>query len=240
MRFRRVLRFIAAVVLLLATSRPSFADTRNEFWPELDAYVKLNRRVRLFLMAAFTRAEEPEETSGGGIYRDAQLGAHLDLSLKPIFRRQLRESEWEQQRYLWLRIGYRYGTSIGSVASPYREHRGITELTARWPLPRDFSVANRVRIDFRSVDDRYSTRFRDRVALEREMVVRGVHVVPSISAEVYYDTRFGTVNRQRYRTGVELTLSEHWRIEPAFIRQEDQRSDPAHVNGFGLILKYYR
>jgi hypothetical protein len=60
-----------------------------------------------------------------------------------------------------------------------------------------------------------------------------------VSAEVFYDSRFGTVNRQRYQLGAEVVLSPHWRVEPSFIRQEDQRSEPAHLNAVGLSLKYY-
>ncbi len=71
------------------------------------------------------------------------------------------------------------------------------------------------------------------------MLIFSSVTVPSIRAEVFYDSRFGTVNRQRYHAGIEVVWSGHWRIEPSFTRQEDQRSGPAHVNGFGLALKYY-
>jgi hypothetical protein len=59
------------------------------------------------------------------------------------------------------------------------------------------------------------------------------------SAEVFYDTRFGAWNRQRYQAGVEIELTEHVRIEPYYLRQEDQRSSPAHLDRIGLVLKFY-
>ena len=56
---------------------------------------------------------------------------------------------------------------------------------------------------------------------------------------MFYDTRFGAWNRQVYKTGVEIELTKHWRIEPSYARQEDQKSSPAHINSFGLVLKSY-
>ena len=47
----------------------------------------------------------------------------------------------------------------------------------------------------------------------------------------FSDTRFDAWNRQLYQAGVEIEITKHWRIEPYYARQEDQRS--------GLVLKTY-
>lgn len=91
----------------------------------------------------------------------------------------------------------------------------------------------------RGLDDVFSARFRYRLGLEREFSVGGVGLVPYARAEVLYDSRFGAWNRQVYQTGVEVKLTSHWRIEPYYLRQEDQRSSTAHLNRIGLILKTY-
>jgi hypothetical protein len=51
--------------------------------------------------------------------------------------------------------------------------------------------------------------------------------------------RFGAWNRQLYQAGVEIETIKHWRIEPYYARQEDQRSSTAHVDRVGLVLKTY-
>jgi hypothetical protein len=38
---------------------------------------------------------------------------------------------------------------------------------------------------------------------------------------------------------VEIGLTKHWRIEPYYARQEDQRASTAHLNRVGVILKLY-
>jgi hypothetical protein len=50
-------------------------------------------------------------------------------------------------------------------------------------------------------------------------------------AEVFYDTRFGAWNRQLYQAGVELGITKHWRIEPYYAREEDQRSSTSTASG---------
>ena len=231
---------IGVAILLLLVCLPCAAETRNEFWPELDAYVKLDTRLRLFCLAAFVHAAEPEAASGSGVYRDVQIGAHVDYTLKPIFRRKLQAADWERDRYMWTRLGYRYGTSLGDVDDPFREHRGIFELTGRVPLPADFWAVNRGRVDLRDVEGTQSARFRYRLTFERETTILGVVTVPYANAEVFYDTRYDTVNRQRYQAGIEVVLTGRWRIEPYLSFQNDERSQPDHVNALGLTLKYYR
>ena len=74
--------------------------------------------------------------------------------------------------------------------------------------------------------------------LHGEVVVR-VTLVPYAQAEVFYDTRFGALNRQLYQAGVEIEITKHWRIEPYYAREEDPRSSTAHVDRVGLELKTY-
>lgn len=227
-------------VLVLLAGIPCAAESRTEFWPGVDGYVRLSTRLRLYLLAAFVHAAEPEAASGNGVYRDMQLGAHLDLTLKPIFRPRMKLANWERERYIWTRIGYRYGTSVGDVADPYREHRGVLELTGRVPFPAAFWAVNRARVDLRDVDSAYSTRYRYRLAFERETPVLGLVTVPYVNAEFFYDSRYDTWNRERYQVGVEVVFGTRWRIEPYLTFQNDDRSEPQHVNAFGLTLKYCR
>lgn len=164
---------------------------------------------------------------------------HLDITLKPIFRPQLRRADWERDRYLWLRVGYRLVGSLDGDGEGVEEHRGILEGTTRAPLAWDVWLVNRVRVDLRDLDGSFSTRFRYRLGIEREVTLAGITMVPYVQAEVFYDTRFGSWNRQRYQAGAEIELTEHVRIEPYYARQDDQRSSPAHVNRIGFVLKLY-
>ena len=208
-------------------------DSRTEFVPEVDAYVKLGEHSRLFLLGALNQG-----LSDGGT--DGTLGVHLDITLMPVFRPRLREADWERERYLWVRVGYLLSGSLDEPDTAHVEHRLVFEATGRLALPFDLWLVNRARVDLREIGGEVSARFRPRFRLEREVAVGGVTLVPYAEAEFFYDTRFGVWNRQRYQVGAEIEITRSWRIESYYARQEDQRSSLAHVNRVGLVLKYYR
>lgn len=240
---RRALAVAAAAGAAIACAAPpAFAESRNEFWPELNVFVPLGERTRLFGSIAATRAEETQATGQGTQYQDATAGLHLDVTLLPKLRRDLAGADWQRNRYLWMRIGYRYGRSIGDAERDdrFREQRGIFEITGRTqPLIGGLEFAGRLRWDARDVNDRHSNRYRLRVTVEKALSVDGRAVVPFASAEAFYDTRFDTWNRQRYQAGVEIALDRSWRLEPSLVRQNDSRSQPARVNALGLAIKYF-
>ena len=221
---------LAAILLLVGAACAWAGDTQTEFVPEVDTYLKLSDDTRVFLLGRLTQGLSESATNG-------EIGAHLDITLTPILRRRLREADWERERYLWVRIGYRLLGNLDDHS--VTEHRGILEVTGRVPLPWEVWLVNRGRVDLRDLEGEFSTRFRYRLGIEREFMVGGVAIVPYVQAEVFYDTRFGAWNRQRYQAGVEVEITKHWRIEPYYARQEDQRSSPAHLDRIGLVLKTY-
>jgi hypothetical protein len=172
---------------------------------------------------------------------DGELAAYLDITLKPILRAQLREADWERNRYLWFRIGYGLaGNHEGlRLNNAYTEHRGVLEMTGRVPLPSDTWLVHRVRVDLRDIEGESSQRYRYRLGIEREFSAGGVLMVPYAQAEFYYDTRFDAWTRQLYQVGAEIELTKRWRIEPYIALQKDTKSTPDLTDLLGLILKYY-
>jgi hypothetical protein len=235
-----VTRRLPLVVALTLAGVPLHAgDTQTEVWPEAQAFIKLGERVRLHLLADVWYAPlswTPDETASDS---EAETGIHLDLTLKPIGRPRLRTRNWERERYLWARVGYDYLWAPGDPAEPSHENRGIVELTGRAPLPGRLWAINRARVDLRDKNGTHSTRYRERLTLERELPLFGLEAIPYASAEVLYDTRYDAWSEQRYQVGLEMVLDKRWRLEPYYLRKEDQRSDPPHTNAFGLIVKYY-
>ena len=238
MTARAAARAIAA--LLWCAGAAAQAETRDEFWPEIDAYLKMSDRARVFLVASMTSASERYNAAGVTGYQDSELGAHLDVTLTPIFRPALMNADWERDRYLWMRVGYARLGALRDSPDSSDENRGIFELTARNPLPRSTWIFGRFRWEARDIEDQRSNRYRIRVGAEREVTWFERIAVPYVTAETYYDTRYGQWNRQEYKIGAEIAIDDRWRFEPYFARRNDQRSEPAHINAIGLALKYFR
>jgi hypothetical protein len=234
-----IARIAAAALACAAASAP--AAESNQFWPELDGYFNLGERTRLFLLATGS-VYDPPGAAGSTQFQDMQLGVHLDVTLAPLLRPDLAKGDWQRNRYLWMRIGYRYGRSLADTesADPYREQRGIFELTGRTqPLAAGLELVGRFRWDARDFNDRDSNRYRLRFQVEKSLKLDGRAVVPFVNAETFYDSRFDAWSRQRYQIGAEIELSHAWRLEPTLNRQHDSRSEPARINALGLALKYF-
>ena len=193
----------------------------------------------MFLLASATSASERFNAAGVTAYQDSELGAHLDITLTPIFRPALMNADWERDRYLWMRVGYARLGALRDSPDSSDENRGILELNAHNPLSPASWILGRLRWEARDIDGQHSDRYRVRLGAEREVTWAGRVAVPYVTAEAFYDTRYDQWNRQEYRLGAEIAIDDRWRIEPYFARRNDQRSEPAHVNAIGLAIKYF-
>ena len=209
------------------------AADSSEFWPEVSGFVALDPRTRIYLNAAYAEAKESDT-------RSLDLAAYLDISLKPILRKELREEDWQRSRYLWARIGYdRVFKAIDGADAEVAEDRGIVALYAKAPLPAEVWLEARVRADLRWIGDDYSTRYRFRVEATREFTVLNHTVVPYFNVEWFYDTRYDGWARTLYQLGPEVTLNKHFRYEIYVARQKDRLPSASSTNAFGVVAKWY-
>jgi len=69
---------LAAGAILVGGSRPIQAQaTTNEFWPELDTYVRLSPAARLFFMMAPVISRDAKSLS------EQQFGANVEVGIAP-------------------------------------------------------------------------------------------------------------------------------------------------------------
>jgi hypothetical protein len=88
-------RFAAAALLILLSAIPARAQT-TPVWPEVDAYVTLNDRVRFFFLA--TTVQE------NGVSTEGEFGVNIDLHVKPFRERPitlLYRLDESKNRLLW-------------------------------------------------------------------------------------------------------------------------------------------
>jgi len=226
---------LAAGALLIGPSRTVQAQTTtNEFWPEVDAYVRLSSSARLFLMMAPVISRDSKSLS------EQQVGANFEFGMAPIqSTRRRRAQDADKLRYLRLRLGYyRIGTHDSSGGS-ISERRLALEVTPRAFAPLDILVALRGRMDFRWLEEGYSWRPRVRLWLEREGPVGPVVLIPYISAETFYDSRYDAWSRTYYQTGIAVPVSKRVVPELYYGRQIDQEPSDKTVNALGMVVTLY-
>jgi hypothetical protein len=101
-------------------------------------------------------------------------------------------------------------------------------------------LTNRNRGEMRFISGQpFSTRYRNRLQLERDFKAGSLVVTPYIDAELFYDTRYDAWNRVRYRAGVQIPAGDSVVLETYYLRQHDTRSSSPHINGLGFTVSLY-
>ncbi len=233
-----------ALVVLLATTAVGSARAqdvaREDFWPELDAYVRLGSNARVMAMASGDRSRE-------GDFQQATVGFMLEGFAKSFAHEWLdRHPDLEKRRHFAFRGGYRYIWDRGDKRGDYKENRILVEGTVRAPIHRfstgvfnAASIANRSRVEWRDIDDAWSWRFRNRTRLEGDLAMGSRTMSPYLMAEFFYDDRYAEWNRQRYYAGIDWPVFSQGILDTYYCRQNDSRSSVAHVNALGVTLRVY-
>lgn len=225
---------MVAGALLAALAPPAAAQATTEFWPEVDAYVRLNPAARFFLLTA------PVVTGDDRSLSESQFGAHFEVGVAPIGRAKVRGlHDPDKMKYLRIRVGYRQSYTNDEEGASLSERRIIAEATTRAFLPGGVLAMFRNRGDFRWLEGDYSWRYRPRLWVERETALGPVTTIPYLSAEVFWDSRYDQWSRSRYSIGVAIPAAR-WLVPEAYLAyQSDWQPAVKYVTAIGLVTTLY-
>ena len=217
----------------LACSTAAAQESVTQYRPELDLYLNTGERTRVISQINFDGTPETNTSQ-------IRFAGFFELAMRPILRRALRDNpDVFRQRYLTFQAGYqRILTDTDSRLS--HENRLIAETTATFPLKSGLVIVDRSRGEFRFVENKpYSSRYRNRLWLERDCKLEGIAFTPYVYDELYFDTRYGTWSVNRLAAGLQIVGGRHVIWEPYFMRQHNWRGSPRFTNAIGLKLKLY-
>jgi hypothetical protein len=233
-----LMRRKAALGLLLllacaAAAKGEDSDSTSQFWPEVDLFIGLNARSRLYLVYSGTKKENLNT------YADGQTGAYFDFWALPALRKDLRKRpDASLSRLLLVRTGYLYSRPLNSSGAA-TEHMLTYEATARAPLPKSLLVSDRNRFDFRWVNGDFTWRYRNRLKLERTFQAGRFQLTPYAHGEIFYSPEKRSFTRLRYAAGMEWAITQRIVLEGYYLRQNDWGSVPQFVNAAGLAVQFY-
>jgi hypothetical protein len=231
---KQALRSLFNMVLCVLSFRSlARAQVSNQVWPEVSAFVRLNSSMRFYFLGT-TVKENRESTEG-------EYGPNFDFYLKPLRR----QKKWmgipldeSKNRFLMVRAGYRYLHNVTGTSPD--EHRGVFEVTPRFPLAVGVLVSNRNRMDFRFIGGEYSWRYRNRLTVEREFALGRFKFNPYARGEVYFDSRFDKWSRTALTAGSSFPITKHLELESHFEHQNDTGgSSNRQVNAIGAVCNLY-
>ena len=217
---------------LLVCDSPLNAQDFTQFWPEVDTYVNLTSRTRLFFITAFSDDQDTRQLQG-------EFGPNLDFYVRPFLRPPLRDMNPAKSKFLTLRVGYRYLVDIHGDGPA--ENRLITEATGRFKLPAHVLLSDRSRFDFRFISDKpFSWRYRNRITFERNFSIRQYIFTPYLRGELYYDSRYDKIAKNAFSVGSVFPLTKRAEFELYYEDQRDSSSTPNyHTRGAGVVLGLY-
>ena len=227
---RAILCLLAAAQVIIPVAAQS---TGEEIRPELGIYIQQGPQVRFELVDSFRGPQSSQDWQG-------EFAFYIAIALKPVFRQELRdEPDVFRNKYLVFRAGYRYQTSLTkAISAP--ENRVMLELTPRHRLPWQLVISDRNRGDFRFIQGQpFSTRYRNRLRLERDVHYRFLNCTPYVYDEIFYDTRYDQLTPNLYALGAEFPVRLHLILEPYYLRQNGSHSTPPHINAVGFKLNLY-
>jgi len=232
-----VFRMFIYLLLFVPASLPLLAQdstVKQEVWPEVNLFYKLNNKFRLYGQYSATKLKNSSYTDGG-------WAAYLDYFGLPILKKRLSRSARDSTNgyYLWLRFGYMYSTTPPDAKDPFKLHTIVTEANFRFYLPYDILVTNKNRFDWRLKNGDFEPRFRPRITFEKEMHTAYMYFTPNIYGEYYYYFGEKGFNRFRLSAGIQTKFTKHIEFETYYVHEFDNGQRVNGLDAMGLRLKFY-
>ena len=112
----------------------------------------------------------------------------------------------------------------------------------RLPIPRGVLLSHRLRTELRRLgegDSQLSSRWRYRLLAEKEFATSHGSIVPYLSVEPYFDSRYETVNRVRLIAGTSASWTSRAAVETNATYQYDSRSSTKEILALNVILQVF-
>ncbi len=215
--------------LALAASAPA-QDIATEFWPEIDTFVRINDRMRIYVPLSNTR-EGTEDSD-----QDGSAGIYFDYFASPIARLKLAgPSNTARRHRLLLRAGYSYTRGDGGQPGT---NTFSAEATARVDLPWEFLISDRSRFDLNFTGGDFDPRYRNRIRLERNVALGKLALTPYVYGEFFYDFDEGDWLKTRATAGLEFHLWERF-VPEVYVQRDYGSGSSSDVRGVGLVFSIY-
>lgn len=117
-----------------------------------------------------------------------------------------------------------------------RENRLSFDGTVRLPVGR-FTLSDRNVVELRFRNSTESTRYYNRLQLERQIKFNDVELKLFISDAVYYDWSVNAWSRNRFWVGGGKDLTKNLSLELYYMKQNDSFSRPGNLHAIGTIFK---
>jgi Protein of unknown function (DUF2490) len=206
-------------------------STETQVWPEADFHLQFPANFRILALTGL-------EQGVNYPFEEWYAGAGLGYQFKPILKSHIENIDPDKEHHLVVAGGYEYHQTLQS-GKVKREHRGLIEIVPgfrplSWLLLRD-----RNRVEFRWINGVYSTRYRNEMTIEADVVLNKYHFTPFGAAEAFYDGSSHSWAEEWYTGGVEWPFKRLVMVETYYRREDCPTCNPSRWNVGGATLHFY-
>jgi hypothetical protein len=223
--------FVRWSVLFAFACMTALAQQNVQFLPEVDAYLKLNPTMRVYV--------EAKDDQDGGDPAQAGIGPSVQLYLKPLADlKKIRAFDLDdaKARFFVLEAGYRYIVEPNSPS----DNRMITAATFNYPLRAGFSMSDRNRADLDWKDGIFTWRYRNKLTVERTVSFGSFRHIPYIAVEPYYESKYGKWSTTALYVGSLFPVGRHVEFNAYYEHENNTGKAPNHPeNAVGLALNLF-
>jgi hypothetical protein len=229
------LRFLGIVAFAIfcscAAGQSGTATAETQVWPEIDGHLQLPSQFRVLTFAGLEKAVDFP-------YQQWYTAAALGYQFKPILKPHVRNIDPDKEYYFVFGGGYEFlrTTQSGGVSN---ENRVTIDATPGIRLPAEFLARDRSWVEFRWVNGKYSTTYRNMLTIERQFLVHGVRFSLYGSAEAFYDGAKRSWNQEWYTAGVQWPYKQLFMLDTYYRRENCDTCRPTNWNVGGVTLNFY-
>jgi hypothetical protein len=202
-----------------------------QFLPEVDAHLKLNSAVRVYL--------EAKDDREGGDSTQITMGPSIQLYLKPLIKLKhvtAFDLDDSKSRALVLEAGYRYITAPDAPS----ENRILVALTSNFPMKAGFHISDRNRADLDWKNGSFTWRYRNKLTLDRTFSIRSYHFIPYVAAEPYYESQYHKWSTTSLYAGCLFPVGKHVQFNSYYEHDNNTGKRPnKQQSSVGLALYLY-
>ena len=227
--------FVTSTALLLLLGSDVFAqssDAAKEFWPQVKTVIDILPKTRIELEGTKQDGEDLARTQ-------KKFGVIGTYRMKRLINGPLMDIDDTKNYALVLGAGYEH-IFTDDNGSEKSENRILIQAIPHYSIPRvGLLLQDRNKVEFRWVNSVYSTRYRNKLTIERPLKVERVKFTPYASGELFYDGQHHKWNENQYAFGVIFPFKKLLSVDVYFLRQNCTTCKEEHVNAFGLTLTFF-
>lgn len=219
------------MLLHAPAARAQLPSTAGQGWYTGNVWIQLPHHLRFLAtgeLNAGTNYSYEQWTAGGGIAYQWKRVTKLTHLVNINSDKESRLVVGAGYEYLWTD---QEGTSTS-------EDRIVVAATPRYRPFGRWLLEDRNRFEFRWVDGAYSTRYRNRITVERDLLVDKFRFTPYVAAEFFYNFAQDSWNEQQYSVGIQWPYRRVLMLETYYLFQHTTAA-PSNTNVFGITLNLY-